>query len=77
MAKRIDSLKYGQRVNLRFHGRATREEDAIFRGIDGDGEDRRATFEQDGFIWTAYRYQGHWAYGSSADRLQLLEEVAA
>jgi hypothetical protein len=50
---------------------------ALFLGIDGEGDDRRAVFAQfdcggNTFGWSAYRYNGGWAYGSSAERLSLV-----
>lgn len=73
-------------------GRDDREELAIFLGIiedeAGDRDERRARFAQpdttgrnaDGskplFVWDAYRYNGGWAFGSSADGLSLLEVIA-
>lgn len=76
--KRIDSLKPGTKVRLRFgrefQGDGSDFEDAVFEGITDTGDDRRATFSQDGGIeWDAYRYQGRWAYGSSAESLRLVE----
>lgn len=79
MAKRIDSLQPAQVVVLKFttsRGEFTTEY-ADFVGITGTGEKRRATFRSDDgrgklFTWEAYRFQGRWAYGSSADRLSLV-----
>lgn len=82
-APRIDKLEPGQRVRLLFTGSFNGrpyEENAIFLGISGEGDDREATFQQDHdgqpFKWDAYRYDGGWAYGSSAERLRLLEVLA-
>jgi hypothetical protein len=85
----IDDLRRGQTVVLRFCG--SRElgnqpytETARFNGVIGRGEDRRAVFEsRDGdrtYTWNAYRFEGEWAYGSSAEPLRLvrvLDEAAA
>ena len=77
--KRIDSLKPGTTRELQFNaefqgpGRAYREE-ATFLGIEGTGDERRARFDS-GYEWEAYRYNGHWAYGSSAETLRLIREV--
>lgn len=89
-APRIDKLEPGAHVRLYFtstYGNQEREEDAVFVGITGDGDDREATFRQpdsdsEPFEWQSYRYDGYWAYGSSAERLVLVEvftpeEVAA
>jgi hypothetical protein len=77
--KRIDSLKPGDVVTLRFVGRwgnSTYEERMEFVGITGAGDDRRATFRTPGYAnddWDAYRFNGRWCYGTSADPLVLLE----
>jgi hypothetical protein len=73
---RLDTLPAGTRVTLALHGWAGSVEymTQTFVGITGAGDERRATFndEMTG-DWDAYRYEGGWAYGSSAQRLQLLE----
>jgi hypothetical protein len=78
---RIDTLKQGVTVTLFFdstYGNQKREEDAVFLGIEGDGDDRHAKFltlKENGdpdYDWEAYRFEGHWAYGSSAERLVLV-----
>lgn len=76
MARRIDSLKAGDKVRLLFAGSRSLgndsyEETVIFHGIEGEGEKRRAKFDE----WEAYRFRGGWAYGSSAEKLSLLEVV--
>lgn len=78
MARRIDSLKAGDKVRLEFCGSRTLgnsayTDDCIFEGITGSGDDRRAIFGD----WEAYRYNGGWAYGSSAERLRVLEVLGA
>jgi hypothetical protein len=84
MAKRIDKLKSGTQVTLKFHGSKSLGndpyiEDAIFVGIYGVGDDRRARFMSANATigntggWDAYRFNGHWAYGTSAERLSLVE----
>lgn len=82
MARRIDSLEAGSAVVLEFvgsMGNATYTEKSVFQGIEGTGDKRRARFVDNQtavpFEWEAYRFNGHWAYGSSADRLRLLEVV--
>lgn len=81
---RIDRLAPDTLVRLRFVGRwgnETREEWARFLGIDGTGDERLAKFRSfyDGkpggtYDWEAYRYSGRWAYGTSADPLQLVND---
>jgi hypothetical protein len=76
--KRIDSLKPGTKVVLQF-GREfqfgdAEQEEATFLGIEGTGDDRRAKFRQD-FDWEAYRYNGRWAYGTSAESLRLVRII--
>lgn len=78
MARRIDSLNVGDKVLLSFEGSRSLGNDAytdecIFAGITGEGNDRRASFGD----WEAYRFRGGWAYGSSAERLRVLEVIEA
>jgi len=84
--KRIDSLEPETKVRLKFcaefQGKdSAYEEDAVFVGVTGEGNDRRATFrsldqrtyeDRVEYEWDAYRYNGRWAYGSSAETLRLL-----
>lgn len=88
MAKRIDSLTPGTRVRLKFcaeyQGKGgEHEDDAVFVKLEGTGDDRRATFrtydeqtrERTGrefYEWDAYRFNGRWAYGTSAETLRLV-----
>lgn len=78
MATRIDQLSPGQEVKLKFHGTKSfgnpaYEEVHTFLGMEGEGNDREAIFS-DGYIqWHAYRFEGRWAYGSSAEKLSLVE----
>lgn len=82
----IDELQSGQRVELMFCGSKelgskphTRQ--AWFAGIQGEGEDRRAWFQtripgdSRCYQWDAYRYDGDWAYGTSAERLRLIRVI--
>jgi hypothetical protein len=86
--KRIDNLKSGSLVVLRFHGsmgNSTHDEEATFVRIKGTGENRTAVFEShtaapnftglgNPWEWAAYRDgKRGWVYGTSAERLQLLE----
>jgi hypothetical protein len=86
--KRIDSLKPGTPVRLKFcaefQGKdQAYEEDAVFVALTGEGNDRRATFgspdqrvpgeDRVWYQWDAYRYKGRWVYGSSAETLRLVE----
>jgi hypothetical protein len=88
--RRIDNLKIGTEIVLRFHeGSGYHDERGIFLGIEGTGEDRRARFETDNatpnfgslsgaYSWSAYRSTNNkfWAYGSSEQRLQLIEIIS-
>lgn len=74
MARRIDSLKPNETVTLRFNGSKSLgnepfEDSYTFLEIVGSGEDRRAMFTD----LEAYRYKGHWAYGTSAEKLTVVE----
>ena len=86
--KRIDSLTPGTPVRLKFCAEysgkdGAYEEDAVFVKLEGEGDDRLATFLTPdretwsgtfaAYEWQAYRYKGRWAYGSSAETLRLVE----
>ena len=71
-AKRINDLKDGESVTLKFHGSKRLgnepwEDTVVFHRFEGEGDDKRAFFDN----WEAYRYNGHWAYGSSAEKLTI------
>lgn len=75
LAERIDNLTPGSFVELEIDGDF---ENALFVGVRGKGDERRAAFVQMAypppphtFEWEAYRFNGHWAYGSSAELLRL------
>jgi hypothetical protein len=77
---KIDQLEPGTKVTLLFHGskslgNSSYTSEEVFVRMTGTGEDRRAWFTtSDGtYEWEAYRYQGRWAYGSSAERLSLVQ----
>lgn len=78
---RIDSLTPGSFVTLRFNGATDHTEQATFVRVKGEKQDRRAVFysvgRNGGYEWEAYRFNGGWAYGSSAERLSLVNVVAA
>lgn len=81
---RIDRLTPGTPVTLLFTGE-DRIGSALFLGITGDGDKRHAHFVSTSttgdlgvartYTWEAYRYRGAWAYGTSADRLTLVEAL--
>lgn len=84
---RIDKLASGAFVTLDCAGRY--EQRALFVGIVGEGDARRARFVSNShgagngnvlredatgyYEWEAYRYNGGWAFGTSAERLRVLE----
>lgn len=81
--KRIDSLKPGTQVTVRFMREyqfgGPDDEKFFFHGILGEGDDRRAVFGPTASLdqnyrdsWEAYRFNGRWAYGSSAETLRLV-----
>jgi hypothetical protein len=72
-AKTINGLKAGETVNLQFHGSKRfgndpYQDEHVFVGFEGEGDDKRAVFEG-GF--EAYRYNGRWSYGTSAEKLSV------
>jgi hypothetical protein len=78
MAKRISTKNVGETFHLLLdkNPRMGRREEitATLLRIEGEGDDKRAVFsdEQIG-EWEAYRYNGRWAYGSSAEPLRVIE----
>lgn len=83
--QRLDRIAAGSFVRLNFNNRY--EEKAVFLGVEGTGDKRRAKFlsttdpgkgigGKGYYEWEAYRYNGGWAFGSSAERL-ILDEVLA
>lgn len=85
---RLDKIARGSFLLLDLNGH---EFSALFIGIAGEGDDRRARFvsthkgednritggDRDGFsTWEAYRYNGRWAFGASAERLSVVEVLA-
>ena len=72
-AKTINGLKPGETVNLQFHGSKRLGNEPYqntfeFICFEGEGDDKRAIFEDE---FEAYRFNGHWAYGSSAEKLSV------
>lgn len=74
---RLDDIPAGSAVT--FSIRENEPEEAFFMGISGSGKERTAKFVSkvfDGgscFDWEAYRYNGFWALGSSADRMKIID----
>lgn len=78
-APRIDSLQPGTKVVLDFAGKYTEEH--VFQGIRGEGDSRVARFDGTSHLggpysWEAYRYNGRWAFGTSAEWLRLDKVVS-
>jgi len=77
MAKRISTKNVGEIFELHFHGGMNQDRWDFYRliKVEGKGDDARATFQDlepnETFEWEAYRFNGHWAYGSSANRLSV------
>lgn len=71
---RIDKLIPDTEVTLRFtHG----DEWAKFVSVTGAGDERTASFlshdfDDELYKWSAYRFKGHWTYGTSAEYLRLV-----
>ncbi len=71
----ISHLKVGQRVRVGYRSWIP-DEDDVFVGFSGEGEDRRATFRnEDGSTWDAYRFNNRWCVGSSADGAKLYAPI--
>jgi hypothetical protein len=83
MAKYITALNPGDKVRVKYHGskrlgNEPSEENMVFVDIKGTGDDRRAIFQYADFPAGGsqnvelYRYNGHWAYGMSAEKASLV-----
>lgn len=89
-APRIDQLDRGAIVVLECGaGKRAYDERALFVGIIGEHDDRRARFvsvsegggnhnrlrdDAKGYYeWEAYRYNGRWAFGTGAERIAVME----
>ena len=78
ISMRIDQLIPETPVTLDFYyrGKYSFTEEVTFVGRNGKGTDRVAVFRSIGpdnkpYTWEAYRFEGRWVYGTSADRLSL------
>jgi hypothetical protein len=86
MAKRISHKNVGEVFEVRFEEDALTEkhmlvgyhsptadksqDTADFRAVDENGIPRTDTY---GVMWTAYRFNGRWCYGTSADILVVVK----
>lgn len=82
--KTIDRLTPGSEVTIEFQGSKSLGNepytlDLEFVGIidNANGWDnRRATFRDGNYTFDLYRYNGRWAYGSSAEPARLLDIIS-
>jgi hypothetical protein len=79
MTKRISSLKPGETVTLKFatYGEPTIEAAQL---VEFKEDGQTAVFQTDMgtgptgiFQWEAYRFNGRWCYGSSAQRVSIVD----
>lgn len=78
MAKRISTKNVGESFLLLLDKNRSmgqpQELTATLVRIEGEGDDKRAVFiDEEIGEWEAYRYNGRWAYGSSAEPLRVIE----
>ncbi len=80
MARSISHLKPGQKVTLHFRGSRSLGNEGyvdtvVFKEHIGVGDDQRAVFtdENGRDQWEAYKFQGRWSYGTSAERLSIMK----
>lgn len=78
MGKRLDSIAVGEAVTVTFQGSKILGNDSytldlVVAGREGTGDDRRVTLDEadGGAEFDVYRFQGRWAYGTSAERLSV------
>lgn len=79
MAKRISPKNVGQLFNLHFDSYSTPYDlyDVKLLRVEGEGKKQHAVFlDKEVGEWEAYRdeYTGRWCYGSSAQRLSVLDD---
>jgi hypothetical protein len=78
MAKRISTKNVGESFELlldknRAMGQPQTLTAKLLR-IEGEGDEKRAVFHDEEIgEWEAYRYNGRWAYGSSAEPLRVIK----
>lgn len=88
----IDDLPLGQLVELAFcdsSGDTLYTSVQVFRGIEGEGEHREASFTSPGSmavisggrwnfggLWTAHRHEGLWVYGLHDKPLILVRAIS-
>jgi hypothetical protein len=78
MSIRIDTLAPGARTKVLFVGNKSAgndpyQLDLTFDRIEGEGLTRRAFFtDSSGLEIEAYRFNGQWSYGASAEPLRVL-----
>ena len=83
MSKRLGSIPVGHFVKIHFRGSKSLgnepyDEVAQVVAHLGDGDNERVRLSALGYggadiDFEAYRFEGHWAYGSSAERLSVLD----
>lgn len=74
---RFDKITPGSIIEVAIGGT---EETVFFLGVTGTKDDREANFTQrapqgDLYDWSAYRFNGRWVYGSSADPIKPVSVV--
>jgi hypothetical protein len=80
MIKRISSLKPGDNVLLKFHGSKQFGNDPYemdVKFVEFNEDKTRAVFRMDdsaGSEFEAYKFSNRWTYGSSAERLTIVDE---
>lgn len=70
----LDKMTVGKILTLDFGNHI---DDAVFIGITGEGDHRKAhlvSATKGGALmpWEAYRFNGRWAFGSSAERVSII-----
>lgn len=81
MTKRISTLNPGENVRLKFHGSKQFGNDPYemdVKFVEFKEDKSRAVFrmdESDGSEFEAYKFSNRWAYGSSAERLTIVDQA--
>lgn len=78
MARSISHLKPGQNATLLFHGSrsygnaAYTDENTLVRFEEKNGTEYAVFQFEDGGEWSAYKSDGRWCYGSSAEKVTVV-----
>jgi hypothetical protein len=81
MARQIRTFRDGETVKLSLHSIGSRDPwivEAVILGREGTGAEERVHLtdaaDPRNSVWDIYRHKGHWAWGTSGNRVTVFEE---